>query len=403
VAELRGKGTAVHTLLDNRDTGSQRSDHGRRQLRVAIVINRIVGGGAERFVVDLASYLAGRGVSVVVCVTRSNVDLDVIQALHAASVEVLLLNRRNRLMLHRWWPLLELLGKGEVDILNTHLPGSNLNGIFLSLASGTPLIATEHGSVYERRPLLGPLYRLVEFRAKALVAVSEDIRNQLARVVPETKLRVIIPSSRESPLPTLSRAEALARLGVPDNCRVIGTVCALRKEKRLDVLFKAFEALAVRRHVRLIVVGDGPARTEVDNLAHRLNPEDVVLTGWRTDAAQLLPAFDVFVLTSRYEGTPLALIEAMRAGCAIVTTAVGGVPAVAPDGECALHVPAGDSVALASTIERVLDDAQAAANLRSRARQRARERYRFERAGEAWLALFQEVARTTRVEHGDIR
>jgi glycosyltransferase involved in cell wall biosynthesis len=366
-----------------------------------LLIDHVAGGGAERFVVDLAGSLVSRNLHVTVCVSRGEADPTAVASLRARGVDLLLLGRTSRLQLHRWLPLLQLLRAGRVDVLNTHLHGSNVYGSFLSLASGTPLIATEHGWAFEGQPLRRLLDRVVVgTRADAIVAVSEHQRDRLLRFVgvPDRKLRVIVPSSQESPTPLPSRAEALALLGVPDDgSHLVGTVCSLRRPKRLDVLLEAFTTLARRRRVRLAIVGDGPERLGVEAWARRLAPGLAVLTGWRDDVAEILSAFDVFALSSDVEGTPLALIEAMRARRAIVATAVGGVPEAAPDGECALLVPPGDPAALGTAIERLLDNPALAARLGDRAGRRARERYRFDRAADAWLDLLTTVATTHRL------
>lgn len=174
-----------------------------------------------------------------------------------------------------------------------------------------------------------------------------------------------------------------------DGVPLVGTVCALRQEKRLDVLIAALEQLARERAVRLAIVGDGPLRSQVAAWAGRLPPGRVVLAGWREDVDEILAAFDVFALSSETEGMPRALIEAMRAGLPIAATAVGGIPEAVPDGACALHVQPGDADALATAIGRLLDDRELARRLGAGAASRARERFGFERTVDAWRAVLE--------------
>jgi glycosyltransferase involved in cell wall biosynthesis len=108
--------------------------------------------------------------------------------------------------------------------------------------------------------------------------------------------------------------------------------------------------------------------------ARTLNLErSVVFTGSRGDVADILPALDVFVLSSRYEGLPVSLLEAMASGVPPVATAVGGVPEVVTDGRDGLLVPAGQPAALATAIGRLLDDVDLRSRLGAAARERARD------------------------------
>jgi len=191
----------------------------------------------------------------------------------------------------------------------------------------------------------------------------------------------------------MSRSNALSSLGLPIAAGpVLGTVCALRHEKRLDILIEAAALVARTRDLHLVIVGDGPQRQEAENHARRLGLRSVTFTGWRDDAVALLPGFDVFALSSDTEGTPLALIEALRAGVPVVATDVGGVRAAAPDGECSLLVPPGDPEALAVAIERLLDDPALSLRLARGGVAHAGSAHRLERAADTWFELLAAAA-----------
>jgi glycosyltransferase involved in cell wall biosynthesis len=364
-------------------------------LRVAILIDHIAGGGAERFVVDLAQGLAARGACTTLCVSRAHPPGHTLELLRRHGVRPLALNRSGRLQLGRWRPLLQLLRSGRVDVLNTHLHSSNVYGALLSAASGVPLVATEHGSTADGRLVRSALDRqIVARRARFVVAVSEHTRDRLAqRGYRAGSLRVIPPTPSDTGVVRASRAEARRSLGVPVEAgAVIGTVCALRREKRVDLLIDAVALLGRSRKAHLVVVGDGPARRDIEAYARRVGLGSITFAGWRDDATWLLPAFDVFALSSDTEGTPLALIEAMRAGLPIAATAVGGVPAAAPDGECSLLVPRRDAAALAQALERILADPVLASRLALEATARAAAAGGVERVAGAWFELLHEAA-----------
>lgn len=372
-------------------------------LRVAMLIDHVAGGGAERFVVDLAGALVERDAQVTVCISRADPDPDALAFLAGRGVTTIALGRSRRVQPASWRPLLHLLRHGAVDVLNTHLHSSNVYGAALSAASGVPLVATEHGSTADGHALRAALDRaLVARRARAVVATSEHTRERLVRRgYRPAAVRVISPTPGEAAGPRPGRAAARRALRLPAvDGPVIGTVCALRREKRLDVLLQALCLVAARRRVHLAVVGDGPSRAAAEAEARRLGLRSVSFCGWRRDAAAVIPAFEVFVLASDTEGTPLALIEAMRAGVPIVATRVGGVPSAAPDGDCALLVPRRDPPALAAAIERVLDDPDLAARLARRAGAHARAHHSLDRAADAWLDLLRAMREPARRRAG---
>jgi glycosyltransferase involved in cell wall biosynthesis len=370
------------------------------ELRVVMLIDRIAGGGAERFAVDLATGLAERGAALMVCVSRADPDPNGLVRLAEGGVEVLALGRTRRGQPRSWLPLIQRLRTEPVDLLNTHLHSSNVYGGLLSRVTGARLIATEHGSTADASFARRTFDRtMVARRAAMTVAVSEHTRERLlARSYPRDRVRVIPPAPGNATLEALSRTAARDALGLGGwDGPVIGTVCALRAEKRLDVLIDAAAQLAEDRPIRLVILGEGPDRAAAERFARTRAPRGLVMfAGWRDDASALLAAFDVFALSSDTEGSPLAVIEAMRAGVPIVATRVGGVPALAPDGECALLVPRRDPAALATSLRRLLDDRDLAARLAEGAENRARIEHSLERAVTAWHELLLEVSGASR-------
>ena len=121
-------------------------------------------------------------------------------------------------------------------------------------------------------------------------------------------------------------------------------------------------------------------------------PRWVVVAGLRMDVPKLLPAFDVFALSSKTEGLPLVVPEAMAVGLPIIATAVGGLPRVVDEGETGLLVPV-DELALRTAIERLAADPEATRAMGRRAREVALERYSHDRMVDAYLDLYGEARR----------
>src|SRR5690606_32738410 len=170
-----------------------------------------------------------------------------------------------------------------------------------------------------------------------------------------------------------ARPAARDRLGLDPDAPVVGTVGNFTPKKDQATLLRAVAALAGDAAPTLVLVGLGPLEGELRALAGELGIERrVVFAGSRDDVFELLPGFDAFVLSSRFEGLPIALLEAMATGVAPVATPVGGIPEVITDGVDGLLVPPGDPDALATALGKVLRDDALRADLGARARERAR-------------------------------
>jgi glycosyltransferase involved in cell wall biosynthesis len=161
-----------------------------------------------------------------------------------------------------------------------------------------------------------------------------------------------------------------ARGSGAERCRLV-TVGRLQAPKDTLTLVRALAELP-RGACEAVIVGGGPDRPAVESEARRLDLESVVhLAGERNDVPELLAASDVFVLSSRSEGLPLSILEAMAAGLPVVATNVGGVPELVVEGETGFLVPPGDPQALAGALERLLGDSTLRRRLGAAGRLRA--------------------------------
>ncbi|HEY6797145.1 MAG TPA: glycosyltransferase family 4 protein, partial [Kineosporiaceae bacterium] len=232
----------------------------------------------------------------------------------------------------------------------------------------------------------GTLARIVARGADHVLVVSGDLGDRMRALGARHVERALVPAPARTPV--ADGATTRARLGLGSRAWLVVTVARLAPQKGLEVLL---DALALLRHrpVRAVVAGDGPLRAE---LAARINRDvlPVRLLGRRDDVADLLAAADVVVVPSAWEGQPLIVQEALRAGAAIVATDVGGVAEVAGDG--ALLVPPGDPRALAETLAGLLDDPLTAGALRARARARATQLPTEHDAGSQVLAIYRGLA-----------
>ncbi len=293
-------------------------------------------------------------------------------------------------------------------ILHTHTAKAGAVGRVAALLAGRrrpPIIVhTFHGHVlrgYFGRFWTG-VFRLLE-RVLAritdvLVAVSPEVRDELVAfgVAPATKFRVIrlgIELDERLSPDGAARAETRRVMGVADERFVVGWIGRMTAVKRTDVVLESFRRLRDEGvDAVLCMVGDGPDRHWVENLAGGLGiMRDSLFPGYQEDVGPFFAAFDVFVLPSGNEGTPVTAIEALASGCPVVATRVGGVPDVVTDGEDGFLVDPGDVEGLAASLARLANDPALRARMGGAGRERMRSRYAVDRLIDDIDRLYREL------------
>jgi glycosyltransferase involved in cell wall biosynthesis len=204
---------------------------------------------------------------------------------------------------------------------------------------------------------------------------------------------VTIPNGISPPPPGRSRAVVRAELDLLDSDRLILAVGSLTRQKDHAVLIEAFQRVARRASgVHLAIAGEGPLRTALERQVNDAGLTDRVhLLGARSDAVDLIAAADAFALASVREGLSITLLEAMRAGCPVVATRVGGSPEAIEHGASGWIVEPRDPRALSEALLELLGDPVHAAECARSARQCWQERFTAERMVADTEELYQEV------------
>jgi glycosyltransferase involved in cell wall biosynthesis len=276
----------------------------------------------------------------------------------------------------------------DASIIHTHGYRTDVVTALFGVSSVSRIVSTAHG--FTGGDWKNRLYQRLECaawrRCDAVIAVSAPLVEALERRGIDRGRIHFVPNAARNSVARMTREEARIQLGIGSSAHAIGWVGRLSSEKGPDVIIDAVARLKDSR-VELHIVGDGRLRETLVSRAASLGIADRVRwQGSIDNAARLYSAFDVFVLSSRTEGTPMVLLEAMGANVPVVATAVGGIPDVLA-GNSGLLVRAEDPDALASAIAAVLDDPVAASARSERAAAILQEEYSVER----WIARHEEL------------
>ncbi|MGK3992140.1 glycosyltransferase [Sorangium sp. So ce1024] len=367
------------------------------RLVIAHVLSSFQVGGAEQVVVDLAGLQREAGHEVMVVGIDMNPDGPRADQLRARGVAVHMVPKRPGFDLRLPGKLAAFFAKHGVSIVHSH----NQLPLIYATAAGrlhrVPVCHTLHGAVFDqgRRAWLRHMAAKL---ADAHVAVSQSTADFMLKhnEVPVSKLHVVlngIDLSRFRP-DAAARARIRAELGIPQDAWVAGAVGRLSQVKNHALLLRAAAAAGVLSgdsdNARLLLVGDGPEAAPLRALAEELGIGDrVVFAGERHDVPELLSSIDVFVLSSSSEGLPLSMVEAMATGLPVLSTAVGGIPALVSDGETGFLVPSGDVDALGAKLAVLKADPGQARAMGKQGRQLALARYSAERMMASYMDIYE--------------
>ena len=346
----------------------------REPVRVVRVIARLnIGGPAWHTILLSAGMDRARFETTLVTGVVGSAEGDLGWAAHARGVRPVVIPELGRAIrpardLVALGKLVRLFRELRPRIVHTHTAKAGTLGRLAAILTSVPIrVHTFHGHVLEgyfsptlTRGFLA-IERALARRTTRIITVSPRLRADLLRMGIGRPERVeVVPLGLE-----LSRfrrpavpAGIRAALGLAATDPVLAIIGRLVPIKDHPTLFEALRVLGdAGRTVHLLVVGDGQERGRLETLAERLGlASRLHFLGWRTDLEAVLPEVDMVICSSRNEGTPVSLIEAMAAGVPVLSTEVGGVADLVTHGETGWLVPAGDPAAMAKAIALLLAD-----------------------------------------------
>ena len=334
--------------------------------------------GVGRFFANVIPAFDPVQVRVIACVFREHDGLDT--WFHEQGVEVYRIQRGKfdpLAALDIW----KLVRRERVQVMHLHGYGATTIGRIIGLLSGVPTVIHQHDTDARFPWYVGLLDSLLSVTTERAIAVSEDARRFCARKR-KVAIRRVVVLPNAVPLARYHASTSPANfsyqrkaLGLPVNGTIVGTVSRFREEKGIQYLIEAFARIQpFYRNASLVIVGDGPLRANLERLADTLGiRHSVYFLGFREDVPGLLQSFDVFVLPSITEGSPLALLEAMATGKPVIASGVGGIKEVLEDGVNGRLVPAKDPSALAEALMDLLSDPKQAVRLGEAAQEASSE------------------------------
>ena len=368
-----------------------------RPIRVLHLLVTTGPGGGPKHVYDLVRHLRRDEFEVMVAAPRDGVFFERFQDLGVAVVELPL----SRLGARHLILTMRLCREHRIDIVHTHGKGPGLYGRLAARALGVPAVHTFHGIHYSSYSRLSQrLYLVLERRLSSLthaiinVSRSQEAEGLALRLFRAEQSVVVVNGIDVDEMDRAIKQSPVRResLGLTDEDFVLGCVSRWDPVKRIEVLVHAVRRLASRiPRLALLLVGGGGEEARIRRLVADTGLQDrVIFTGFLGNPARVYGLLDLYVATSLKEGLPLAPLEAMSAGLAIVATDVPGHRDVIVRGQTGLLVPPEDSAALAEAVTALAADPERRRRMGAAGRQRVLDHF----------ALQSTVARTADVYRG---
>lgn len=361
------------------------------------------GGGADKIILRNAA-----------SVDPENVDMGVCFVHHVDDPEFDLIDRAARLDLPRYevthrgpldrevLPRLQAaIDHFQPDIIHSHDYKASFFATCLSRSNNIRRIATSHGWTGHKlreTKLLYPADKLMLSRFPAVIAVSGEIRDTLLRwgAHPQRIAVVLngVDADHYQPNETV-RQRIRQRYGFSPNHIVLGAVGRAEPQKRFDLLIEAFARLRPRHpEFRLIIAGEGSLLESLRaDVKHKGLQDSCLIVGHCPDMIDTYQAFDMFVQSSDYEGTPTVVVEAMAMRIPVVATDVGGTGQLVHDGQHGLLVPPRQIDLLCDAIEGTLIDKPSTVRRVQRARERVETTLSFQNRTRILEGIYTELMR----------
>jgi L-malate glycosyltransferase len=269
--------------------------------------------------------------------------------------------------------LIQYIRQNNIQLVHCHLPWAGIAGRVASRLAGIPVIYTEHNNFFRYHILTRIASRVTMPLNLLNIPVSGDAEQALKSFISPNKVKLILNGVDTIAFKRSDSFNSLRhKLGIPENHIVITTAAVFREQKRLDYFIKVAEGITAKfNNVSFIMVGDGPEKNKIKSLAHVLLTKELIhFVGLQQDVKPYFNITDIYLMTSDFEGLPIALLEAMSMECAVVATEVGGVPEVVIHNQSGMLSKSGDVESLEKNITLLINNPIKRAEIATKARER---------------------------------
>jgi len=300
-----------------------------------------------------------------------------VSSIEEAGGEVICYSASNNIKLLQHYPrVIDYCQTNEIDVIHCHLPWAGFLGRLVFAKTKIPVIYTEH-NMQERYHIATKKINQFTFNSQSLaLGVSQDVTNSIKKHInPKIPVKTLLNGANTDSFrrnPDL-RIQTKKELQIPEDALVIGNVAVFRFQKRLIEWLQVFKVIETNNpDVYGIIVGAGPLENEIKAELLKLKLEKkVFFPGLKTDVKPYFSAMDIFMMSSSFEGLPIALLEAMSMECAIVSTNAGGIKEVIRDGQDGLICRVEEWEKLAGLCQVLIDDPKKLLKYKKAARDRA--------------------------------
>lgn len=360
------------------------------------VIDTTGPGGAETIFIELADRLRALGYRSVVLIRGPGWVHDELERRHLTPLVIDAKGAFNWRFLRE---LIRIIRRERIDVIQSHLLGSNVYCALAGLLTRRPVIATFHGKVdvNPNERLRGLKFRLMNWGVRRFVAVSNSLSTAIHAegLLNPAKTEVIYNGIDLSRYGRGIGSGLRRLLGLGDDAILIGSLGNVRPAKGYDVLVRAVRPVIDSfPHAHFLIAGDIKASlmTELESLMRSEGvAEHIHFLGYSSNSAEFLSQVDLFVLSSLSEGFSISTIEALATGLPAIVTRCGGPEEIVTDGVDALMVEPGNPGALADGLKALLNDEARARSLAEAGKARVGERFGMDTMLARYIALYTEA------------
>ena len=321
-----------------------------------------------------------------------------VDALESAGGKVTCFSASNNIkLIQQYSGVVEYCKVNEIDVIHCHLPWAGFLGRLVFSKTKIPVVYTEH-NMQERYHIATKTINRFTFNSQSLaLGVSEDVSNSIKQNIhPKIPVKTLLNGAntdsfrRDPDLGTKIKRE----LGIPEDALVIGNVAVFRFQKRLIEWLQVFKEIETKNpNVYGIIVGAGPLEGEIKAELRKLKLENkVFFPGLKTNVKPYFSAMDIFMMSSSFEGLPIALLEAMSMECAIVSTDAGGIKEVIRNGEDGLTCKVEEWTKLSGLCQVLINDSENLSKYKKAARERAVNSFSLKRMVDSLEGIYESLA-----------